>query len=129
MTGVGIDSCVVADVAGSLATFGPRYLHRTFTAAEAAEAAGADGTGPARPAYLAGRFAAKEAVYKALRHPRSEPLPWTDIEILRDPEGWPVVRLHGRAHEHAVTTGVSGVEVSISHTADTALAVAVAHDR
>jgi holo-[acyl-carrier protein] synthase len=127
MRGIGVDQLTVIEVADSLEAFGARYLARTFTDVEAQATVGM--AAGRRAAYLAGRFAAKEAVFKALRYPRSRPLPWTDIEIVRDDEGWPVVRLHGRAREHATATEVSGVEVSISHSGDTALAVAVAHDR
>jgi len=123
----------VAEVSTSLRAHGRHYLRRVYTSRETAVVPDdSSGHGPGHTfdrtaAYLAGRFAAKEAVYKALRYPRSQPLPWTDIEVLADDEGWPQVRLHGRARTHAEATDVTSVEVSITHDGDSAVAVAIAH--
>ncbi len=96
-------------------------LARLFTAAERAAAPGARG----RSQYFAGRFAAKEAVLKALgtglRGGR-----WQDVEIVRDALGRPVARLHGAMAQRARRLGVAEVVVSISHARRYAVATAMA---
>lgn len=96
-------------------------LARLFTAAERAAAPPVRG----RSQYFAGRFAAKEAVLKALgtglRGGR-----WQDVEIIRDALGRPVARLHGALAERARGMGVAAVLVSISHARGCAVATAMA---
>lgn len=74
---------------------------------------------------IAGRLAAKEAVFK-LFHTAHGPLPWQDIDIGREPGGRPVVRLSGRAHELAQHAGIQHIEISIAHDDPCAIAVAYA---
>ncbi|MFI9119543.1 holo-ACP synthase [Streptomyces bikiniensis] len=77
------------------------------------------------PSGIAGRLAAKEAVFKLLGSV-GKPLPWQGIEVLRGPGGRPGVRLSGRAAELARTAGIGPIDVSISHDAGFAIAVAAA---
>ncbi|MFC8586404.1 holo-ACP synthase [Streptomyces sp. NPDC057217] len=77
------------------------------------------------PSGIAGRLAAKEAVFKLLGSV-GKPVPWQGIEVLRGPGGRPGVRLSGRAAELARTAGVGPIDVSISHDAGFAIAVAAA---
>ncbi|WP_030611162.1 holo-ACP synthase [Streptomyces achromogenes] len=79
-------------------------------------------TGPDIPG-IAGRLAAKEAVFK-LFHAAGQPMPWLGIEILKENGGRPVVRLSGRAARLARDARVGHIEVSIAH--DDPFAVAVA---
>ncbi|MFF4215589.1 holo-ACP synthase [Streptomyces nondiastaticus] len=72
---------------------------------------------------VAGRLAAKEAVFKLLHVP-GRPLPWQSIEILKSPGEWPCVRLSGPAHRWAADAGIEAVDVSISHEELFAVAVA-----
>ncbi|MEU0251398.1 holo-ACP synthase [Streptomyces sp. NPDC006184] len=72
---------------------------------------------------IAGRLAAKEAVFKLFRVPR-QTLPWLGIEILKGDGGWPVVRLSGRAADLARDAGFEHIEVSITHDEPCAVAVA-----
>ncbi len=72
---------------------------------------------------IAGRLAAKEAVFKLFRVP-GQTLPWLGIEILKDGGGWPVVRLSGRAADLAREAGIEHIEVSITHDEPCAIAVA-----
>lgn len=74
-------------------------------------------------ASLAGRFAAKEAVMKALG---VGGMPFRNIEIARLPSGKPEVRLTGRMHRRAERLGVTAIHISISHSRDNAVAVAIA---
>ena len=72
---------------------------------------------------LAGRFAAKEAVMKALG---VGGMAFRDIEIARASSGKPEVTLHGRMLQRAQRIGVTSLSVSISHSRDNAVAVALA---
>jgi holo-[acyl-carrier protein] synthase len=72
---------------------------------------------------IAGRLAAKEAVFKLFRA-FGQPLPWLGIEILKADGGWPVVRLAGRAASLARDAGIEHIEVSITHDDPCAVAVA-----
>ncbi|MFI9201367.1 holo-ACP synthase [Streptomyces sp. NPDC053048] len=76
---------------------------------------------------IAGRLAAKEAVFK-LFHSVHGPLPWQGIEVLKGPGGWPEVRLSGRAARLARDARIEHIEISIAHDEPCAIAVAcVAH--
>ena len=111
--GVGID---VVDVARFSATLdrSPRLRERLFTAAEQ----------QLPPASLAARFAAKEAVAKALGAPRG--LRWVDAEVVRDPAGRPHLRVTGTVAAWARQVGVTAWHVSLSHDAGIASAVVIA---
>lgn len=117
---VGCDAQGVGDVSAALDRFGARYLARVLHPSELGRA-----TGPSAAEYVAGRFAAKEAVFKTLRAGAEDALPWPDIEIATDGAG-PLVRLHGRATTLAARARVTDIQVSISHTEGFAFAVAVA---
>ncbi|MDE3077539.1 MAG: holo-ACP synthase, partial [Chloroflexota bacterium] len=97
----------------------PRFLDRVYTAAEQAYCR-------RRGPQLAGRFAAKEAVSKALGTGIRR-LHWRNIEVLPNRAGAPKVTLHGPARARLEDAGFSGVEVSISHSRDNAVAMAVAY--
>ena len=116
---VGIDLTSVGTVRAAVSAHGERYLTRIYTPAELAECAG-------DPVRLAGRFAAKEAAIKVLRPGVSEALPWSDIEIVRDPGGHVELRLAGRAAAQAARQGLDGFAVSLSHEGDSACAVVIA---
>ena len=75
---------------------------------------------------MAGKFAAKEAVKKALPDGAKIGLAWADIEILNYGDGKPYVRLHGEARNIQEEEGLSDIIVSISHTKDIALSNAMA---
>jgi holo-[acyl-carrier protein] synthase len=120
---VGIDTVSVPAIADSLLQFGERFVQRLFTAREAADAAAVHGDS-ARHERLAARFAAKEAVIKALDLPQAG-VGWREIELVRQANGRPALALHGRAAELAVQAGVREWAVSISHDAGQACAVVV----
>lgn len=121
---VGIDSCSVASISESLAEFGDRFVQRMFSAQEAADARAVQGEA-ALHERLAARFAAKEAVIKALDLPEVG-VSWRDIELLRGANGRPTLALHGRAAEVAERQHVREWAVSISHEREHACAVVVA---
>ena len=94
------------------------FLNRIFTEDEYREASGDHRR-------LAGNFAVKEAVSKALGTGFSAMAP-KDIEVLRDERGKPFVRLYGKARARACELGAERIVVSISDTAELVLAFAVA---
>jgi holo-[acyl-carrier protein] synthase len=116
-----VDIVEVSRVDRALARWGEAFARRVFTAAELERARPAR----ARSMRLAARFAAKEAVMKALGL-GWRAMAWREIEILHDPRGRPVVALHGSARAAADRQGVAEVVVSLAHTPQLALASAVA---
>lgn len=115
--GVGIDQLEIARLERALARR-PRLAQRLFTPAERAYA-----QARARPAqHLAARFCAKEAVAKALA---LEAWSFLDVEVVREDDGAPTVRLHGAAAERARELGVTDVRISLTHTRRDAAAVAI----
>jgi phosphopantetheine--protein transferase-like protein len=105
---VGVDLCAVDDVAAAVERFGPRYLHRCFTAHELS--ACQDDAPAVAAGRLAARFAAKEAVAKLLRPDGAWPS-WQEIEVVREDGGWCGIDLHGssarRADERGCSTSLS----------------------
>jgi len=103
------------------ADHGDRFLDRVYTPAEREYCLNCK-TPVQR---LAGRFAAKEAVMKLVGTGWRGGIRWTDIETLPDPLGKPLVSLYGSAATLAQAIGVEQILLSISHTADSALASAI----
>ena len=101
---------------------GGRFLNRIFTAAEQAYAE-ANKNGIEK---LAGRFAAKEAILKLMGTGWRGKIAWTDIEIVNNPAGQPEVTLREEVKEIAENLGIKHISVSITHTANFAIASAVA---
>ena len=95
-----------------------RFLIRVYTPLELEQVGNSD-------ASLAGRFAAKEAVSKALGSGIG-PVSWQDIEIRRGPAGAPLLQLHGRASQLAEQLGLTQWSLSISHSKTQAIAMVVA---
>ena len=115
---VGIDAIEPTRIAALAARWGERFLGRIFTPAERALANG-------RSASLAARFAAKEAVAKALGTGLGA-VAWREIEVLSNERGRPVLILHGAAADRAAQLGLHHWSISLTHLADIALAVVVA---
>jgi holo-[acyl-carrier protein] synthase len=114
--GLGVDLVDIVQFRHSRRVGGERWLRKVFTPAELTELAG-------DLSRLAGRFAGKEAVAKSLGT-GLRGLGLRDIEILTHPNGWPQVRLRGRAADHARQLGVTSVTLSLSRDGDFALAFA-----
>jgi holo-[acyl-carrier protein] synthase len=119
----GIDLIEVNRLKGLNPAIRQRFLKRVFTENELQE--NTDQTSGEAWASLAGRFAAKEAVAKALGCGIG-PVRWQEIEIRRGADGEPVLHLHGEAQRKAGEQGLLSWSISISHTKDVAAAVAVA---
>ena len=91
--GVGSDIVDIQRIHGILKRQGERFLLRVFTKAESAYALAKLDPAPT----LANRFAAKEAVFKAIGTGKALGFSWRDVEILNDPMGKPYVNLNGKA--------------------------------
>ncbi|MBL0927786.1 MAG: holo-ACP synthase [Phycisphaerales bacterium] len=120
--GHGVDLVDVARIERMLADHTDRFRQRCFTAGELAR-----GEGSRREAeHLAARFAAKEAVFKALGTGLADGLTWTDVEVITEPSGRPRLRLHARAAEVAALLGITAWSISLTHTDASALASVIA---
>ena len=120
--GLGTDIVETARIAASIARHGEAFLDRVFLASERAYCDRL--AAPER--CFAARFAAKEAVAKALGTGIGAQLGWRDIEILRQPSGAPAVRLHGTGAATAAGLGVREWRLSLSHSDHYATATALA---
>ena len=115
---VGIDAIEIARIRTALERHPERFLRRVYTPAEAAYCRG-------RVPELAARFAAKEAISKALGT-GLRGIVWREMEILPDRRGKPLVYLHGRARRRAEELGLTHFAVSLTHARELALAFVVA---
>lgn len=114
----GVDLIEVERFSRTVERFGERFLARVFTPDERAAVA-------EDRLRLAARFAAKEAVAKALGTGIGA-IGWREIEIGQDERGRPTVRLHGAAQARAVGLGLTQLALSLSHTHAHAIAFVVA---
>ena len=122
--GVGCDLTSIARIERSLARLGTRFAERILAPTELALFA----SSPQQAAYLAKRFASKEAVAKALGTGIGAAASFQDISISSGANGQPRVELRGRAHATAAAMGVRLIKISISDEADMALAFAILQD-
>jgi holo-[acyl-carrier protein] synthase len=118
IVGTGIDITEVPRIRQTVERFGERFLRRIFTAGEILYC---DSKANRFERYAA-RFAAKEAAMKALGTGWSRGVRWVDCEVVRMPGGRPAMTLHGKAGEFAARLGVKSAALSISHTAEQAIA-------
>jgi len=121
IVGVGIDLVEVARLGRSLERHGERFARRVFTPAERRDCDGrAD-----RVQALAARFAAKEAAMKALGTGWAAGVAFRQIEVVREPDGRPRLRLSGAARARFEALGGAAAHVSLSHQPSVASAVVV----
>jgi holo-[acyl-carrier protein] synthase len=119
--GIGLDLVEAARVAMAAQRFDDKFLQRVFTPDEVAYC-----LKKAVPAmHLAGRFAAKEACVKALGCGIGSQAGWREMEVVRDENGKPTIRLSGAAARLAESMGVANIFLSITHTENHASAVVV----
>ena len=114
----GIDLVEVERLEGVIQRYGERFLNRVYTPRELMEVGH-------NPTSLAARFAAKEAVSKALGTGIGV-VTWQEIEVLRGSEREPVLHLHGNAAALAQRLGLKTWSLSLSHTHLHAIAMVVA---
>lgn len=111
---MGFDLVQISTVAQSLEQFGAVYERRIFTDGESRYARSSSTLVAQR---LAARFAAKEAVMKALQLAETG-VGWRDIEVVKQGSGDCEVALHGRAAEAAQAAGAQQIQLSMSHDGD-----------
>lgn len=114
----GVDIIEIPRIARVVERYGDRFLHRVYTKAEQALYRG-------RIPELAARFAAKEAISKALGT-GIWGIRWREMEVLPDMRGKPLVYLHGAAAARARTLNLRHFEISLSHSREYAVAVVMA---
>ena len=119
---IGLDLIEIARVRGALERY-PRFRERCFTEAERAYCDSRANP----PQHYAARFAAKEAVGKALGFGVARAFAWRDVEIAGRPK--PSVRLSGRVEAWARRRGAERIDLSMTHSRELANAVAVADGR
>ncbi len=115
---VGTDLVEIARIATLVEQYGERFTWRVFTERELADCAG-------RAESLAARWAAKEAVAKALGTGIG-PVAFREIEVVRVSAGQPALRLHGAAAQLAAGRGLAQWALSLAHDGGLALAFVVA---
>ena len=118
----GIDLVDCPRIEEMIQRHGERFIKRVFTADEQAYAE----ANKNEVEKLAGRFAAKEAILKLIGTGWRGKIAWTDIEIVNNPAGQPQVNLSGEVEKIAEKLGIKHISVSITHTANFAIASAVA---
>jgi holo-[acyl-carrier protein] synthase len=114
---LGVDIIEIERVQRSVNRYGARFLNRVYTELELELCRN-------RVPELAVRFAAKEAVMKALGTGRRG-VSWRDIEILRNKRNAPLLYLHGRARRRAQKLGITELAVSLSHSREYAIATVI----
>ena len=120
--GIGIDIVEVSRIRASLERHGERFHRRICLESEAAYCTRMRDSAP----FFAARFAAKEAVSKALGTGIGEQCSWHDIEVRRKTSGEPFIVLHGAGAATAKRLGIACVLISLSHTENYAAAQAMA---
>ncbi len=114
---IGIDLIEIARIRKAIARWGERFLRRIYTESEIRLYA-------RKPNSLAARFAGKEAVMKLLGTGRRG-ISWRDIEIISHTSGKPVINLYGRARSRAHELGLKGIDISLAHSKEYAIASVV----
>jgi holo-[acyl-carrier protein] synthase len=118
IVGTGVDIAEVPRIRESIARFGDRFLKRLFTEGEIQYCE----RKASRFESYAARFAAKEAGMKALGTGWSRGVRWRDIEVVRPRGQRPTLQFHGEAAYVAAKLGTKNIALSITHTAEQALA-------
>lgn len=125
---VGIDMVEISRIASALENpvTGARFRDRVYTRNEIRYC---ERKRRGKFESYAARFAAKEAVMKALGRGWGSRVGWRDIEVVNRPSGAPTVRLHDKAADLAREVGAADFSISITHTNDHAMAYVIAQRR
>ena len=116
--GTGVDIVEVFRMREAIDKWGDNFLGKVFTAREIKYA----NSKRFSCQHFAARFAAKEAVVKAFGEPRKNPIKWTEIEVLNDSEGKPVIQFHNDALKLKNKKKIDRVILSMSHSKNYAVA-------
>ncbi len=119
--GVGLDIVEISRIRDVHKRYPERFVSRVYTPEERKRIAAMTDPAP----YLAGRWAVKEAVLKALGTGLTGGITWKDINVVREPSGAPKVLLTGAARKRALDLGMGRILASITHSRDLAAAQAL----
>ncbi len=114
---IGVDIVEIARIEKAITRRGDGFLHRVYTEPELKLC-------HEKSASLAARFAGKEAIIKAIGT-RNNGIGWREIEILAEPNGKPLVYLHGKAQNQADSLDLDRLAISLSHSKEYAIAFVV----
>ena len=117
-TAIGVDIIEIGRINRAISRWQDTFLKRIYTSAEL--------EGHHNISSLAARFAAKEAVMKALGT-GIRGVGWRDIEILTNGDGAPVINLYGRALRRSAEIGIERFDISLSHSRKYAIAFVIGH--
>lgn len=121
--GLGIDIIEIDRIKDSIEDYGDTFLNKIYTPAEILYCQSKFN----KYQHYAARFAAKEAVYKALATGWQEVLSWQDIEIFNEPSGMPQVSMRGKLREFLAED--KSLKISISHSNNYVACVAVIYKK
>jgi holo-[acyl-carrier protein] synthase len=124
IVGTGVDLAEVPRIRASAERYGRRFIERIFTPGEIAYV---ERKANKYERYAA-RFAAKEAGMKAIGTGWKRGVRWQDFEVANLPSGKPTLRLHGVAAEFAARLNVRTISLSLTHTAEMAMAHVILED-
>ncbi len=124
IVGTGIDIVEVPRVAQAIERHGDRFLQRIYTPEEIRYCQSKRNAAER----FAARFAAKEAALKAIGTGWKNGISWTEVEVAREPGGRPSLRYSGKAAGFAAKLGVKRASLSLSHTAQLAIAKVILED-
>jgi holo-[acyl-carrier protein] synthase len=119
--GIGLDLVKISRIRALAERWHDRFLHRLYTEEERRLSSHRASPYP----FLAGRFAAKEALLKALGTGWSAGVQWLDIQVLNDRAGRPIATVEGRTQALVREAGITGIFISLSHDGEYAIAEAL----
>ncbi len=121
IVGLGVDVVEIRRIRQALKHQGERFIRRIFTAAEQEFCEARRDPAP----HYAVRFAAKEALFKALGTGWAKGLSWQDVEVVRREQDAPILVLSHAAEKQSQELGTRSIHLSLSHSDDSALAVVI----
>ncbi len=117
--GIGVDVIEIDRIKRSIDKFGDHFLNKVYTKTELEYSL----SKPNKYQHLAARFAAKEAVFKALSTGWNKEIGWQDIEIYNEPNGMPLVKL--KEELEAQFLDGKSLKISMSHSRDYVVCMAI----
>ncbi len=121
--GLGIDIIEIDRIQESIEKFGDKFLNKIYTQNEITYCLSKQN----KYQHLAARFAAKEAVYKALESGWEKGTTWQNIEVFNEKSGMPYVKLNGKLQSFLADD--KSVKISISHSRDYVTCVAIIYKK